>query len=87
MAAILFQCFQALKLYGKEPEALEGTVAMFQLVLADYSIEQIRDGFAQYLKRNSEMPAPADIVNIIDPPREPRPWDGLFGITEAKRRA
>ena len=77
MATILYQCFQCLRLYGREPEALESTVAMFQLVLGDYSIDQIRRGFAEYLKRNNEMPTPADIVNIIDPPRTPSPWDKL----------
>lgn len=77
---MLYQCFQSLRLYGKEPEALEGTVAMFQLVLADYSIDEIRRGFTEYLKRNSDMPAPADIVNIIDPPKTPSPWDKLPGV-------
>lgn len=63
---MLFQCFQGLKLYGKEPEALEALVAMFQLVLHDYTMDQIRRAFALHLKRSNEMPAPADIANIIE---------------------
>ena len=63
---MLFQCFQGLKLYGKEPEALEALVGMFQLVLHDYPMDQIRRAFALHLKRSNEMPAPADIANIIE---------------------
>lgn len=71
---MLAQCFQSLRLYGKEPEALEATVAMFQMVLADYPINRIEQGFAYYLKHNNEMPAPADIANIIARGNKP-PFD------------
>jgi hypothetical protein len=40
--------------------------AMFQMVLADYTLDQVRSAFAFYLKNNSELPAPADICNIIE---------------------
>lgn len=66
LTAMLTQCFQSLKVYGKEPEQFEGVVSMFNMVLADYSIEQIYAAFKFYLKHNSEMPAPADIANIIE---------------------
>lgn len=41
---------------------------LFDIVLEDYSFEQITAAFKQYLKRGSVNPKPADIVNIIDPP-------------------
>lgn len=63
---MLQQCFQTLRLYGKEPEVLESVVAMFRLVLADYPVEKIIAGFGAWLKRSNEMPTPADIANIID---------------------
>lgn len=66
LSTFLFQCFDSLKLYGKEPEQMAATNSMFQLVLADYTIEQVRQAFAFYLRYNSEMPAPADIANIIE---------------------
>src|SRR3990167_9442020 len=66
LAAMLSQCFQSLKLYGKEPEAFEGTVAMFNLVLADYPIARSEQALVFYLKHNPEMPPPADIANIIN---------------------
>lgn len=37
-------------------------------VLADYPMQRILDAMAEYVKRKSDIPAPADIVNIIDPP-------------------
>jgi hypothetical protein len=36
------------------------------MVLSDYPFENIEKAFALYLKSNNEMPAPADIVNIIE---------------------
>lgn len=63
---MLFQCFHSLKLYGKEPEAFEAVVAMFNLVLADYEFPRIERAFAFYLKHNNELPTPADIANIIE---------------------
>lgn len=68
---LVFQCFQGLKTYGKEPEQLESVNGMFQLVLADYPIEKIRNAFAFYLRHNSEMPAPADIAQIIERGNKP----------------
>lgn len=62
---MVFQCFQALKLYGREPEQLEAVNGMFQLVLAEYHLSDIRRAFAYYLSVSSEMPTPADICNII----------------------
>jgi len=83
---MLFQCFQSLKLYGKEPEAIESTVAMFQLVLADYEPSDIRKAFAVYLKRHTEMPAPADIASLIDRDGKP-PLDRAVYVTISKKLA
>ena len=63
---MLQQCFQTLRIYGKEPEALESVIAMFRLVLADYPVGAITDGFRVWLKRSNEMPTPADIASIIE---------------------
>lgn len=86
VATIIYQCFQSLKLYGKEPEALEATVAMFQMVLADYPIERVRQGFAFYLRHNSEMPTPADIANIIDRGNKP-PFDRSVYVALSRKDA
>lgn len=65
LALILGQCFQALNLYGKEPEQIEAAIALHQMVLSDYSIDQIRPAFIRWLATNSTFPAPADIVSLI----------------------
>ena len=81
---ILFQCFDSLKVYGKEPEQMKSTNAMFQLVLADYPIEKIREAFAFYLKFNSEMPAPADIAQIIERGNKP-PFDKAVYVSISRK--
>lgn len=83
---MLYQCFQALKLYGKEPETLEATVSMFQMVLADYPPEAIRKAFANYLKRHNEMPAPADIASLIERNGKP-PLDRAVYVSISKKPA
>ena len=66
LAVMLQQCFQALRVYGKEPESLASVIAMFRLVLADYAVGSITDAFRIWLKRSNEMPTPADIASIIE---------------------
>lgn len=70
VSAILFKCFNSLKVYGKEPEQLKDTVDVFLMVLGKYSYNQFQNAMSKYLSRKADMPTPADIVNIIDPPQE-----------------
>ena len=86
LATMLFQCFQSLKLYGREPEALEALVSMFQMVLHDYNMDQIRQAFALHLKRSNEMPTPADIAGIIDRGGKP-PLERAVYVAIGKRDA
>lgn len=65
LAVMLSQCFDALNVYGKEPEQVENTVAIFNLVLADYNISEIEKAFKIYLSRNKSMPTPACIAELI----------------------
>lgn len=84
LSVMLYQCFQTLKLYGKEPEALESCVAMFNMVLADYSYDEIKSAMQFYLKHNNEMPAPADIANIIERGNAP-PFDKAVYVSISKK--
>ena len=84
LSGILAQCFDGLKVYGKEPEQMRSTNAMFQLVLADYAIDKIREAFIFYLKFNSEMPAPADIAQIIERGNKP-PFDKAVYVSISKK--
>jgi hypothetical protein len=65
LSILLLQCYDALKVYGKEPEQLKSVNAMFQLVLADYPMDKIREAFIFYMRHYSEMPTPGDIAQII----------------------
>ncbi len=84
LAVMLQQCFQTLRVYGKEPEALESVIAMFRLVLADYSMEKITGAFRLWLGRNNEMPTPADIAGIIDRDGKP-PLERAVYVAIGKR--
>ncbi len=65
LAAMLMQCFDGLKLYGKEPEQIENAVKLFRMVLADFPSDKIQSAFVTHLQRSSEMPTPSDIVQLI----------------------
>lgn len=78
--------FDALKTYGKQPAQMENVAKLFQFALADYSYDQIRKAFAQYVKTSSEMPAPADIVNIIERNGKP-PFEKAVYIAIQKKYA
>lgn len=62
---LILQCFDTMKVYGKEPEQLKSAAHLFELVLAQYPMEKIQSAFVAYLSANSEMPTPADIVKLI----------------------
>ena len=65
IADMITQCFDVLKVYGKEPEQIKNTIKAFILTLAGFSMEQINSAFIAYLSDNSEMPTPSDIVKLI----------------------
>ena len=66
MAAILEQCFDTLKTYGREPESLGNMHKAFLLALEDYKNEDIHGAFIEYLKTSNEIPTPSDIIQIIE---------------------
>lgn len=65
LSILLLQCYEALKVYGKEPEQLKNVNAMFQLALADYPMAKIREAILFYIRHNSGLPDPGDIIQII----------------------
>lgn len=83
LSNLLAMCYDSLNLFGKEPEQLVATTRLFHMILADYSIEVVEDAFKKYMKIHTNMPAPADIVNIIEPPAPKIEWPVYI---ELKRR-
>lgn len=84
LSSFVAQCFEALKTYGKEPEQMVAVANMFQMVLADYPIDKIKAAFKTYLKTNSDMPAPADIVRLIERGNKP-PLDRAVYVALCQR--
>jgi len=84
----LGQVCELQKQYGKTSANLETLVNGFLWVLADYPIAEILSALAQYVKRHSDIPAPADIVNIIDPPKaEWKPdWPAYIALKKRVQR-
>lgn len=85
-----------LNVYGKTPEQLGNVTKLFFAVLANYPAETIKAAFLTYLKTNSTMPTPADIENIINPPRPKPDWpvyialkkrihDGYFPLSDERQ--
>jgi hypothetical protein len=70
VALLVRQCFDVLDIFGKTPEQLTNIIKAFVTQLSEYPYAQVKGAFQQYLKRNSKMPCPADIVNLIDPPKQ-----------------
>lgn len=85
LTILLADCFDALNLYGKEPEQLESIIRIFKLVLSRFTWEVIEKAFKLYLNDADKMPTPADIVKIIEPPKQERKWCGVTFI-DIKRR-
>lgn len=71
LAEYIAQCFDVLNNFGKTPEQLENITGMFLVILGDYRFSVIKSAFQLYMKRSSVMPTPADIINIINPPKQP----------------
>lgn len=65
LAVRLFQQFEALKTYGKSPEALESVVPFFIETLAEFEPEQVQRALTIHAQRCTEFPTPADIVGLI----------------------
>lgn len=63
-------CYNALDTYGKTPEQMQSTVKLFCLVLEGQELPKVRSAFREWVTRNSKLPTPADIMNIIDPPKQ-----------------
>ena len=86
LSELLLMCYETLDVFGKQPEQLETIKAAFQLILADYPIEAIEGAFKVYLRDNTVMPKPANIVKIIKEQRikdaKNNRVDGMALITE-----
>ena len=86
MSVALYHCFQGLSTYGKEPEALESIIYLFNLTLGDYTWQQIEGAFKYYWRNFKGLPEPADIANIIDRGNKP-PFERSVYVSVMKKQA
>jgi len=63
---MLQQCWNTQKGFGQKDCSFVDWEGVFQMVLAEYSKEQVEKGLFQHLKTSRERPTPADIVAIIN---------------------
>ena len=64
---LLTLCFNGLNTYGKEPEQLEDLAQLFQFKLERFTWKQVKQAFNVYTDLKPTMPAPSDIISIIEP--------------------
>lgn len=69
LGAFLLQCYDALNTYGKTPDQLENYTKVFILAMGEYAYEDIRAAFIRHIQTSTNLPMPADIINIINPPK------------------
>ena len=87
LSILLGQICALQKQYGKKPEELEVLVEGFSVVLADFSIGKIKAALFEYIKKNSDIPAPADIIKIIEEQSKPKfPEVPLSQLLEYRRK-
>lgn len=72
LAVVIGQVFDMQKQFGKTTGQLENIIVGFCWALADYDPALVIDGLGEYIRNNSDMPTPADIVKLIDP--KPPAW-------------
>lgn len=73
LAEALGKVFDLQKQFGKTHAQLGSMVEGYAWVLADYPMERVIWGLGQYMRTKTDIPAPADICLIIDPP--PPKWE------------
>jgi hypothetical protein len=71
LSELISQTYALLKKYGEAADIASMRDAGFQMMLGDYSIEEVTSAFREYLKTGREIPTPADIIAIIDPSTQP----------------
>lgn len=56
--------------YGKSPDDLETLVEGFAWALEGYPLKTVSKAIATYVRSHPDIPTPADIIKILDPPKK-----------------
>lgn len=71
LTRLLYQTYACQRTYGEKAERIQDREAMFQLVLADFTISEINAAFMEHIRRCPDLPTPSDIYNILNPKPAP----------------
>lgn len=84
LAAMLFEQFELLNVWGKSPDSLKTIARAFAEHLADYPLDKIMAAFKVHSSRNSTFPTPADILGLIRR-KGKQPYDKAVYVNIAKK--
>lgn len=56
------------KNYGKEID-IKATLQAWEYILGEYPADKVLAAMNRYMRKSSDIPAPADLIAIIDPPK------------------
>lgn len=71
LTRLLYQTYASQATYGDKAQMMEYRDQMFQLVLGEYTSEQVSAAFLEHIRRSRELPTPHCIAKRIDPSLEP----------------
>jgi len=81
LSSVVGHTFDLQHQYGKTPSQIETLVRGFAWALRGYPMETIVNAFREYVLRKGDVPSPSDIINIINPQKEP--WTPDWKVYEA----
>jgi len=65
LVSLLGGCFEVYPAYSRDAEQAATIRRAFQMVLADFTIQQIEAAFRYHLKYSKDFPVPADIAQVV----------------------
>lgn len=66
---LLDQAYASQKTYGDKAEMMEYRDAMFQEILKDYALFEVKNAFIEHIRKSPELPTPSDIIKLIEEDR------------------
>lgn len=83
LSVLLHEVFLGQKGYGEKPEDAEVRDRYFQRKLARFTFDDVLEAMERYTDVKSDIPAPADIIQILDP--EPEPLSNAMYVRLCKK--
>jgi hypothetical protein len=69
---LLQQAYACQKTYADKAEMMEYRDGMFQEILKDYALFEIKKAFIEHIRRSPDLPTPSDIEKLITEDRKYR---------------